>query len=147
MNPIWNGIRRFGTLEGNQYFRNLKSGYDKILQTMNVIELQNGDGLAELTISKDHVGRRNTAEGGFLTGLVDTFTSLAHLTHSNCCFQANVTADIHVSFVRDIPLGKVIQIEAKTVKCGQNLAFLECRITDKETGELCAKVRHTKYML
>ena len=40
-----------------------------------------------------------------------------------------------------------ILIEAKTLRAGKNLAFLEVEIKNKDTGDLLVKGSHTKYLL
>ena len=43
-------------------------------------------------------------------------------------------------------LGEEIEIEARTVKKGRTLAFLECEIRNAETGAVLVKGNHTKFI-
>ena len=43
-------------------------------------------------------------------------------------------------------LGEQIEIEAKTVRKGRTLAFLECEIRNAETGTILVKGNHTKFI-
>ena len=43
-------------------------------------------------------------------------------------------------------LGEQIEIEARTVKKGRTLAFLECEIRNAETGAILVKGNHTKFI-
>lgn len=42
--------------------------------------------------------------------------------------------------------GDVITIDARTIKAGKTLAFLECEIANKDTGVLIARGIHTKFI-
>ena len=43
-------------------------------------------------------------------------------------------------------VGDEVQVEAVADKIGKNLAFLSVKITLKETGEVLAEGKHTKYI-
>ena len=43
-------------------------------------------------------------------------------------------------------IGDSVLIEAKTVKAGKKIAFLEVDIKNKETGEVLVQGTHTKYV-
>jgi len=42
--------------------------------------------------------------------------------------------------------GDLVEIVAKTLKAGKNLAFLEVELKNKATGDLIAKGSHTKFV-
>lgn len=43
-------------------------------------------------------------------------------------------------------VGEDITVQAETVKTDQTLAYLECRIINKRTNEICVTGTHTKYI-
>jgi len=57
-----------------------------------------------------------------------------------------VSVDMHMTYMKAAKLGELIEIEAKTVKKGRTLAFLECEIRNAETGAVLVKGNHTKFI-
>ena len=49
-------------------------------------------------------------------------------------------------FLKTALPGDVISIDARTIKAGKRLAFLEVEITKKDDGVIIARGVHTKYI-
>lgn len=43
-------------------------------------------------------------------------------------------------------VGEDIIVQAETLKTGRTLAFLECKIINKRTKDVCVSGTHTKYI-
>lgn len=50
-------------------------------------------------------------------------------------------------YIKGALVGDEIVIDAKTLKSGKTLAFLEVLITNKKSGELLVKGSHTKFLI
>jgi len=82
--------------------------------------------------------------GGFSAYLVDSVTTAALMTNEGGL--PGVSVDMHMTYMKAAKLGELIEIEAKTVKKGRTLAFLECEIRNAETGAVLVKGNHTKFI-
>jgi acyl-coenzyme A thioesterase 13 len=51
------------------------------------------------------------------------------------------------SYLKDATVGDEIVVEARVVKSGKKMAFLEVDIVDKASKELLVKGSHTKFIL
>lgn len=49
--------------------------------------------------------------------------------------------------MKSAKIGDTIEINAKTLRAGKTLAFLEVLIKNKESGDTLVKGSHTKYIL
>lgn len=85
--------------------------------------------------NKDMINFGGTIQGGFLGAMMDdamgvnTFVSLGMKT-------TMASIDLHTSFYRAVKLGP-ITVEARVVKAGKSVAFLEAKLFDAD-GELAA---------
>lgn len=57
-----------------------------------------------------------------------------------------VSVDIHVSYLKSAREGDAVIIDAKTIKTGKNLAFLECELSHAKDGSIIARGTHTKFV-
>lgn len=82
--------------------------------------------------------------GGAITSLVDVIGSApiyaTGLTHSG------VSTEINVTFMAGASLGEEIEIEAKALRIGRNLAVVSVDLRIKATGQLVAQGRHSKFL-
>ncbi|XP_023019556.2 acyl-coenzyme A thioesterase 13 isoform X1 [Leptinotarsa decemlineata] len=123
-----------------------RSGYEKCLQKVNVTHLEDGSCLAELRIGPEHVNPMGTLHGGLSATLVDSISSWALHSHRNGP-NISVSVEMNMTYVKGAKEGEEIQIDAKTLKVGKTLAFLEVFIKNKSSGELLVRGSHTKYLL
>lgn len=55
-------------------------------------------------------------------------STYALMTHNTENVKAGVSVDLHITFLKGARENDEILIEAKTLRCGKNLAYLECEI-------------------
>nr|CAD7402127.1 unnamed protein product [Timema cristinae] len=110
---------------------------------VEVLSAGEGRCLAQLVVAEEHQNTFGTLHGGFTATVVDEVSTLALMTTGSG--HPGVSVDLNVSYLKAANLGDKILIDAKTLKAGKRLAFLEVEIK-KESGELIAKGSHTKFV-
>lgn len=50
------------------------------------------------------------------------------------------------SYLKDAKEGDLIEVDARAVKTGKTLAYLECELRNKNTGQIIAKGSQTKFV-
>ena len=88
--------------------------------------------------------RGGNMHGGFSAHLVDSVTTIALMTNEGGL--PGVSVDMNMTYMKGAKVGEEILIEAKTLKKGRTLAFLECEIRSKESNALLVKGSHTKFI-
>ena len=88
--------------------------------------------------------RYGTLHGGFSAHLVDSMSSLALATAQDE-FRPGVSVDMSLTYMKPARIGEEIIIEARTLRAGKTLAFLECEIRNKDEA-LLVKGSHTKFV-
>ncbi|CAG8602850.1 2405_t:CDS:2 [Paraglomus brasilianum] len=120
-------------------------GFDTlVLSEMKITQATNGKVISELAIEKKHLNRLDGLHGGVTSTIVDLGGSLA--IASKGLYATGVSTDLNVTFVNSAKLGDIIVMEASCVKIGKTLAFTEINIRNKESGNLIAQGRHTKFI-
>ena len=76
--------------------------------------------------------------------LIDSVSTLALTSDQN--FSYGVSVNMDISYVKAAKLGEEVLIEAKVLKRGKTLAFLDCELRNKATGDLLVKGSHTKFI-
>lgn len=106
--------------------------------------------------------------GGFTATLVDNITTYALLSKGTT--NGGVSVDLHVryknetnttklkiqkctfftyttrSYIKGAKEGDEVIVDARTVRAGRNLAYLECELRKKVDGTIIAKGTQTKYV-
>ena len=59
--------------------------------------------------------------------------------------RPGVTVDMNLTYLKPARIGEEIIIEARTLRAGKTLAFLECEIRNKDEA-LLVKGSHTKFL-
>jgi len=118
-------------------------GLDSALGSAKVISGGSGSCSLSMTVEKAHMNRGETMHGGFSAHLVDTVTTLALMTNEGGL--PGVSVDLNMSYLKAAKVGEEIFIDAKTLKKGRTLAFLECEIKNAR-GDLIVKGSHTKFI-
>ena len=90
------------------------------------------------------VSRMGTMHGGFSAHLVDSVTTMALMTVGDDP-KPGVSVDMNVTYMKPALVGEEIFVDAKTLRSGKKLAFLECEIRNKEQ-QLLVKGSHTKFV-
>jgi len=86
--------------------------------------------------------RYGTLHGGCVATLVDVISTAALVTVSD---SPGVSADLSVSYLRPGPGGEDVDVDARVLKVGRALAFMEVTISDAR-GRVVAKGSHTKFL-
>ncbi|KAJ8930127.1 hypothetical protein NQ314_017092 [Rhamnusium bicolor] len=129
----------------NNYVKATKA-FEKVLEKVTIISLEDGNCTAEMKVSKEHTNPLGGLHGGFSATLVDSISSFALVSHKNGAIPS-VSVDIHITYLKGAKLDDEITIDARTIKTGKSLAFLEVLIKNKSTGELLVKGNHTKFFM
>lgn len=102
-----------------------------------------------MKVEKEHLNRGGGLHGGLSSTLVDTITTCALMTHNDDkddVIKAGVSVDLHITFLKGAKENDEIIIDAKTIKCGKTLAFLECEIRNKKCNSVLVRGSHTKFV-
>jgi len=118
-------------------------GLDKALGTCKVVAGNPGSCTLSMVVDKAHTNGVGTLHGGFSAHIVDSVTTLALMTNEGGL--PGVSVDMNLSYLKAAKLGEEIIIEAKTLKKGRTLAFLECEIKNQK-GDVLVKGSHTKFI-
>ncbi|XP_058805244.1 acyl-coenzyme A thioesterase 13 [Phymastichus coffea] len=118
--------------------------FGKCLKNVSLIHAEGGKCKAELKIDEEHLNYGGSLHGGFTSTLVDCISTYALMSHKNGA--PGVSVDLHVTFLKAAFPGDVISIDAKTIKAGRTLAFLEVELSKKDNGVLIARGVHTKFI-
>ncbi|KAF4520413.1 hypothetical protein B566_EDAN003984 [Ephemera danica] len=118
--------------------------FDRVMGKVSVITAGQGQCVAEMKVEKEHQNSGGTLHGGLTATLVDSVSTCALMTHERAI--PGVSVNINVSYLKAAKEGDVIVIDAKTLKAGRNLAFLEVCVKNKDTGDIIATGSHTKYI-
>uniref|UniRef100_A0A1L8DZA9 Acyl-coenzyme A thioesterase 13 n=1 Tax=Nyssomyia neivai TaxID=330878 RepID=A0A1L8DZA9_9DIPT len=116
------------------------------LKNIDIIEGGGGKVLAEFKVLPEHLNSAGALHGGFIAALMDMLTTSALATHSPPPPQAGVSVDLRVSYMKAAKEGDYVIVDAKTVKAGRKITFLECEMKHKSDGSLIAKGGQTQYL-
>ncbi|CAG8513949.1 4875_t:CDS:2 [Paraglomus occultum] len=120
-------------------------GFDTLaLSEMKITQATHGRVSGEFTVGGKHLNRLGGLHGGVTSTIVDLGGSLA--IASKGLFATGVSTDLNVTFVNSAKQGDVLLMEASCVKLGKTLAFTEINLRNKESGNLIAQGRHTKFV-
>ncbi|VDN03255.1 unnamed protein product [Thelazia callipaeda] len=95
----------------------------------------------EMIVEEEHVNSKKTLHGGQTAALVDMITARA--VGMTVRDKVMVSVELSVSYMLPVKLGDVVEIEAKVLKIGRNIAFTEAEFRRKSDGRLVAKGKHT----
>lgn len=129
----------------NQFDGDGNSGHfdTTALQGLTDISAERGKITCRLPVAARLQNRYNTLHGGCIATLVDTVGTAALLTVSA---RSGVSLNINVNYLRGMPGGGDVVIEAKVVKVGKNIATIDVVLKDQGSGKLVAQGTHVKYM-
>ena len=101
--------------------------------------------MASLKIEEEHTNRGGGLHGGFSALIVDNISTVA-LVHPEEPYNFGVSVNMDLSYMKGAKIGDEILIDAKLLRKGRTLAFLEVELRNKITNELLVKGNHTKYI-
>lgn len=96
---------------------------------------------ADVTI--DHVNVAKNLHGGAGATLVDVVGTLA-IIGADRWHRYGVSTDLNVSWFAPIPLGETAVVDARVLKIGRAMAFVEVEIRRASNNVLCVQGRLTK---
>lgn len=114
---------------------------------MNIISAGSGKAIAELLLEAEHTNRAGILHAGYATTLVDSITTIAMMSDDSAgAIPPGVSVDLNVHFMSPGAAGRVIVMQAETLKRGKAMAYLTMDLIDKETRRLIARGTHTKFI-
>ncbi|CAG9781995.1 unnamed protein product [Diatraea saccharalis] len=119
--------------------------FDSNLRKVKVVTCGDGRMLTEFKVGAEHLNQRGTLHGGFIAHLVDAISTYA-LTANENIDTRGVSIDLSVSYLTAAREGDNVEVEAVTRKTGKKIAFLEVEVRNKDTKQVLAIGRHTKYI-
>ncbi|MEK6607000.1 MAG: PaaI family thioesterase [Myxococcota bacterium] len=108
------------------------------------VERGGGDAVVECDVTAATANALGTLHGGVIATLVDEAGTEA-IRSTDRDGRRGVTTDLNVSYFAAAPVGTTVRAEARTLKIGKTLAFVEVDLRG-EGGKLLAQGRMTKYM-
>ncbi len=108
------------------------------------IEAQDGQAIIELEVKAHTLNPGGTFHGGVIYTLCDITAFCALISQLNEK-EIGVTNHFSIQVMRAVTLGLRVKFEAKIIKLGKRLAFLECEAFSN--GKLIAKATVTKTLL
>ena len=120
------------------------AGFDKALKGMKVVSWKDGCATVRLEVVPEVRNLGGSLHGGAIATLVDDAGTLA-LMSADAESRPGVTTDLNVSYMNPARSGTTVLAEARTLKCGRTLAFVEVNIKT-EDGKPIAHGRMTKFM-
>ncbi|XP_012943183.1 acyl-coenzyme A thioesterase 13 [Aplysia californica] len=142
MNPV----RRL-TLEGLRKVvkqRVDSNGFENLFKEMKVLSGGDGQCCCELRVTSPLMNARGSLHGGVTASLVDAVSTYALMTTGTGA--PGISMDLNVSYLKPVKLDDSVVVEAKTLSCGRTLAVATVDIRSKQTGQLVAHGRHSKFV-
>ena len=120
----------------------------RVLSKCHFISGDIGRCVVSLRIEEEHAGPFGNLHGGLSATLVDTISTLA-LTDPEDPFMYGdgASVNLNVSHLKaPAKVGQELMIEAKLLRKGRRMAFMEVDIRNKDTNDLLVKGSHTVFM-
>ncbi|KAJ3375539.1 Acyl-coenzyme A thioesterase 13 [Allomyces arbusculus] len=99
--------------------------------------------IAEMEVEERHANAFQNVHGGVLAALIDVVSSFVVVESGHP--TSGVSADLSTSYLKSVGIGAVLEVRSYCERVGKNLAFTRTDIFDKNTGDLLASGRHTKF--
>jgi len=119
--------------------------FGRLLKNVELISAANGKCKAEFKVDEEHLNYAGTLHGGCTSTLVDCISTYALMSYKDKGLPG-VSVDLHVTFLKAAFPGDIISIDARTIKAGRSMAFLEVELTKKDDGAIIARGVHTKFI-
>ncbi|XP_030372135.1 acyl-coenzyme A thioesterase 13-like [Scaptodrosophila lebanonensis] len=119
------------------------TGFERHLEKVKITGGGDGVCTAEFKVAPEHLNMGGGLHGGYTATLVDMVTTYALM--SKPC-HPGVSVDLSVSYLKGAREGDEVLIEAKTVRAGKKLAFIDCVLRHKKDNSVIAKGHQTKFV-
>ncbi|BFF99637.1 acyl-coenzyme A thioesterase 13-like [Drosophila madeirensis] len=120
-----------------------KGGFDRVLKMITITGGGEGRAIGEFTVEKEHLNRQGTLHGGLTATIVDNVTTYALMSAGS---HPGVTATLNVSYMSAAKPGEVVEIDARTLRAGRKMAYLDCVLRRKSDGRIIASGGQVKYV-
>jgi acyl-coenzyme A thioesterase 13 len=129
--------RRFAELFG--------AGYERSLAGLALLEVAGGRARMRLPVGAEVANVNGHLHGGALATLVDVAGTIAIIAADRSS-RPGVTTDLNVSYFAATPSGDAAIAEARALKIGRSLGFVEVELRRESDGVLVAQGRMTKHL-
>jgi acyl-coenzyme A thioesterase 13 len=119
-------------------------GLDTALKACKLVKATPGHCILSKVVASEHANRGGTLHGAFSAYLVDVGSTLALMSLDQKL--PGVSLKMNFTYLKSAKIGQEIIIDARTVRKENGMAFLECEIKCKESGNLLVKGTHTQYV-
>ena len=107
------------------------------------VSADDGHVVVQVEVTIDHVNVAKNLHGGAGATLVDIVGTLA-VIGTDRWSRYGVSTDLNVSWFAPIPLGETAVVDARVLKIGRSMAFVEVEIRRASDNVLCLQGRLTK---
>lgn len=103
--------------------------------------------MTQYTIQANNCNRLGNAHGGHIASLFDFVTSLplALINKPGFWFYLGVSRTLNVTYLKPIPLGEKILVEAEILSVGRTLCSIRGSMRRESDGTLLTVCEHGKY--
>lgn len=119
-------------------------GFDKALAGMTLEAAGDGRCTVKLPVGDAVQNMVGTLHGGAIATLVDIAGTIAIMS-ADADHRPGVTTDLNTSYFSAAAAGDVVTAEARVLKSGRTLAFVEVDLVN-QAGKALAQGRMTKFM-
>ena len=107
------------------------------------VSAEDGHVVVHVEVTIEHVNVAKNLHGGAGATLVDVVGTLA-IIGADRYHRYGVSTDLNVSWFAPIPLGETAVVDARVLKIGRGMAFVEVEIRRASDDVLCVQGRLTK---
>ncbi|XP_061386883.1 acyl-coenzyme A thioesterase 13-like [Musca vetustissima] len=118
-------------------------GHDSLTNVFKVTGGGDGRCIGEFRVAKSHLNAAGTLHGGFIATIVDHVTSYALMSADS---HPGTSVDLRVSYMSPAKENDDVIVDAKTLKVGKSMAFIDCVLKRKSDGSIIAQGGQTKYV-
>lgn len=118
-------------------------GFDKVGDKIELLSMSEGKASFKMKVEESHQNPMGNLHGGMTATLVDMLTTL--VTFTSPPHKLGVSVDMSISYLRPVPVGEDVTINAEVIKMGRTLVFTGAELLNKD-GKLVAKASHTKFI-
>ncbi|CAH3111174.1 unnamed protein product [Pocillopora meandrina] len=105
--------------------------------------MSEGKASFKMKVEESHQNPMGNLHGGMTATLVDMLTTVVTFTLPP--HKPGVSVDMSISYLRPVPVGEDVTINAEVIKMGRTLVFTGAELLNKD-GKLVAKANHTKFI-
>ncbi|XP_034657237.1 acyl-coenzyme A thioesterase 13 [Drosophila subobscura] len=120
-----------------------KGGFDRVLKMVKITGGGDGRAFGEFTVQKEHLNHQGILHGGLTGTIVDNISTYAMMSRGS---HPGVTANLNVSYLSAAKPGEIVEIDARTVRTGRKMAYLDIVLKRQSDKSIIATGRQVKYI-